>query len=393
MAILNKHQFYYLDTNEKFLRKDTIVWQIRTEFEQIDSYYFEFKLANAFQVFPLDSLIEPNEIERIKNRELQLVLCNSHEAFHSVVEGIYRDIVQRFSIPPEQVVLISESADILEQVKKISAKYNLGEIKVEWICIFEHSIRRQKLEFLLSDPIKRPNPDKFYTKKFLNFNRRWRLHRPALVALLAANNLLDHGYVSLGACDDRMNWSTVWNNIKNELSGNQQVTDILLANEQKILNLPMMYLDTHNLMENKPLLERSSNRFYDETYFSVVSETNYFTKSVYPLHPIEPGRFLSEKTFKPIAQCHPFLIATVPNSLDALRKLGYKSFSPWIDESYDTELDDATRLLKIVAEIKRLSELSPEQVKEFRRGVHEICTFNLGVLLRKDPSENIRKLN
>jgi hypothetical protein len=392
MAILNKHQFYYLDTNEKILRENTSVWQIRTEFDNIDSYYFEFKHANAFEVFPLETLLEHIEIERIRNKEITLVLCNSHEAFHSVVEGIYKHIVQRLNIPPEQVVLISESFDILAEVKRISLLYNLREIKVEWICIFENSIRRQKLEFLLSEPIKQPNLDKVFTKKFLNFNRRWRLHRPSLVALLCANNLLEHGHISLGDCDDRANWSTVWQSIKDQFNHNQEVTNLLLSNEQKILNLPMMYLDSNNLMENKPNLEVSSNKLYDETYFSIVSETNYFTKSVYSLS-TEIGRFLSEKTFKPIAQCHPFIIVSVPNSLDTLRELGYKSFSPWIDESYDTELDDASRLLKIVAEIKRLSELSIEQVREFRQSVHDICTFNLGVLLRKNPAENIRKLN
>ena len=392
MTILNRNKFYYLDIDEKILREDSIVWHIRTEFNRVDSYYFEFKRADAFQVFPLNTLLEPGEIEKIKNKEVQLVLCNSHEAFHSVVEGIYKDIIQRFDIPYEQVILISESADILEQVKKISALYNIGEIKVEWINVFENTIRRQKLELLLSDPIIDLDINKIYTKKFLNFNRRWRTHRPTLIALLYANNLLDHGHISLGEVEG-MNWSTVWNKVKTEFENNQQITDMLLANEQEILNLPMMYLDTHDLMENKPSLEKSSNYFYDETYFSVVSETNYFTKSVYPHYFVETGRFLSEKTFKPIAQCHPFIMVTVPNSLDTLRKLGYKSFSPWIDESYDAELDDATRLLKIVAEIKRLSELSIEQIKEFRRGVHDICTFNLGVLLRKNPSENIRKLN
>ena len=392
MAILNKNQFYYLDSTEKILRENTSVWYMRTDFDTVDSYYFEFKHANAFEVFPLETLIELTEIERIKNKELTLVLCNSHEAFHAVVEGIYKDIVKRFNIPPEQVVLISESADILTEVKRISELYNIGEIKAEWINIFENTIRRQKLELLLSEPIKKSNINKIFPKKFLNFNRRWRLHRPSLIALLCANNLLEHGHVSLGECDDRANWSTVWHSIKERFSQNQEITNLLLNNEEKILNLPMMYLDYYNLMENLPDLEQRSNRLYNETYFSVVSETNYFTKSLYS-HATECGRFLSEKTFKPIAQSHPFIIVSVPNSLDALRNLGYKSFSPWIDESYDTEPDDAIRLLKIVAEIKRLSELSPEQLTKFLHGVHDICTFNLGVLLRKNPAENIRKLN
>ena len=45
---------------------------MRTDFDTVDSYYFEFKHANAFEVFPLETLIELTEIERIKNKAIAI---------------------------------------------------------------------------------------------------------------------------------------------------------------------------------------------------------------------------------------------------------------------------------------------------------------------------------
>lgn len=389
MTILNRTDFYYLDTSEKYLREDTVLWHIR-DFSEGDCYYYEFKHGNAFNIFPIETLIPAHDLIRLRNREIQLIVCNSHEAFHSVVADLYQSLVLTSNIPPEQITLISESADILSEVKRVSVMYNVGEIKVEWVRVFEDSIRREKLHLIQTAPKRPIVKDRVYLKKFLNFNRRWRLHRPALVALLCANTLLDQGHISLGASDDSIDWKSIWPQIRHRFENNHQFNALLERHEQDILAIPPLYLDSHDLVTNKANLEQSTAALYEETYFSVVTETNYFTSSLYG-NVIETSRFLSEKTFKPIAQCHPFIIVSVPNFLDTLRSVGYKTFSPWINESYDKELDDAERLLKIVAEIKRLSELSPAELKLFQAGVRDICTFNLGVLMRK--TEFIDKLN
>lgn len=389
MTILNRDSFYFLDTNEKYLREDTALWHIR-DFTDADCYYYEFKHGNAFDIFPIETLIPSDDITRLKNKEIRLVICNCHEAFHSVVIDLYNTLVINNKIPPEQITLISESADILSEVKRVSALYGVGEIKVEWVRVFENCIQREKLHLIQTAPKRPIIENRIYSKKFLNFNRRWRLHRPALVALLRANNLLDKGHISLGASDDARSWDSVWPEMLHMFATNNQVSNTFAENKESILNIPPLYLDSTDLTVNKAHLEHSTTDLYEETYFSVVTETNFITSSIYN-NVVESSRFLSEKTFKPIAQCHPFIVVSVPNFLDTLRSVGYKTFSPWIDERYDTELNDGERLLKIVAEIKRLSELSPAQIKEFQDGVRDICTFNLGVLLRK--TEFIDKLN
>jgi hypothetical protein len=56
---------------------------------------------------------------------------------------------------------------------------------------------------------------------------------------------------------------------------------------------------------------------------------------------------LTEKTLKPIACGHPFILAAGPGALEYIRSYGFKTFAPYIDESYDQETDSLKRLEKI----------------------------------------------
>ena len=71
---------------------------------------------------------------------------------------------------------------------------------------------------------------------------------------------------------------------------------------------------------------------------------------------------LTEKTLRPIACGHPFILAAGPKSLEYLRSYGFKTFSPWINESYDNEPDAQKRLNLIADELKRIENL-PTPVK------------------------------
>ncbi len=58
--------------------------------------------------------------------------------------------------------------------------------------------------------------------------------------------------------------------------------------------------------------------------------------------------FLSEKTYKPIAYGHAFLLAGNAGGLDHVRKQGFETFPELWDESYDTLLDYRDRIGAIV---------------------------------------------
>jgi hypothetical protein len=107
------------------------------------------------------------------------------------------------------------------------------------------------------------------------------------------------------------------------------------------------------------------------TWCTVVSEASY-SKS-------EIACFLSEKTFKPIACSHPFIILGSKGSLNNLRKMGYKTFSPYIDESYD-ELDDWDRMEAVTKEMQRLSSMNNDQRIEWFNSLAHVCKYNYNVL-------------
>jgi hypothetical protein len=88
-----------------------------------------------------------------------------------------------------------------------------------------------------------------------------------------------------------------------------------------------------------------------ETAFSIVLETVFDNR----IH-------LTEKTLRPIAVGHPFILANGPGSLKLLQEYGFKTFHPFINEDYDLVVDNEQRLNCIVAEMNRLQSLSATEL-------------------------------
>jgi len=365
---------------------DTILFKIR-DYSDDDYWMFDIYHGDSFDVWPLDTLIPPNILSRIKSKSIKLLLINSHESYQSVVNGIYKDCI-KYDIPVEQVILLSESYDILNEVRAISKKYNMGEIKVEWMLEFEYNAMNQKQNIIRS---KKDDlitlVDKFYEKKYLSFNRNLvsRVHRTSIISLLCIRNLLDRGYVSAGFDKWQPDWTELLPGVRELFKNDEATTQLLADNEQRILNIGKLSLDS-TTEKDHAWLTTDTDYLYRDTYFSVVTETNGFQwiPEASPWGGVTGcGRLVSEKTFKPVAHKHPFILVGIPNSLDLLRQLGYKTFSPWINESYDIEPDSAKRILMVVDEIERLSNLSPDQLTDFLNGVREICEYNYKNLMDK----------
>jgi len=125
--MLNTESFYYLDSTKE-LRSGSVWWQ-HLNFVDSDYYYYEFKHMSVFQMFPIEDLIPFRDLQRIRDREIKLVINNSHESFHNIVQGIYEGLIVAAKLPPSQIVLMSESADILFEIRKYSKLYNVEEMK------------------------------------------------------------------------------------------------------------------------------------------------------------------------------------------------------------------------------------------------------------------------
>lgn len=89
---------------------------------------------------------------------------------------------------------------------------------------------------------------------------------------------------------------------------------------------------------------------YDKTFIAVIPETNFFSS--------DNVLFLTEKTMRPISFFRPFMIIGNKFCLEWLRRYGFKTFHPFIDETYDTTEDDLSRMTKIVTELRKIISLS-----------------------------------
>jgi hypothetical protein len=140
-------------------------------------------------------------------------------------------------------------------------------------------------------------------------------------------------------------------------------------------------------------LEITDYTFYENSYFSVITETLYYPHHAVPNQnyighvPAFIGLFLTEKTYKPIAMKHPFILLAPQYSLRMLRERGYKTFSPFIDESYDEIANDDLRLQAVVEEVKRLSK---SDLVEFTYQIKDIVEHNEKILRNQkvfDPNK------
>lgn len=381
MSCINKHNLQYLVAYNPADPKLIIVEgsaavNARVD-EDFDYWYIQVSCDNSFKCFDIKNLIPEDVFNKVINKEVFIVIDNGLEPFLRTATGIYTQLIVKEKIPPEQIILMSSIPNMIDYVKTLSKQFNCEEIKVEWFTLFEWSLRNHVIHDRIFFP--KTLVTKRYDKKFINFNRRWRLHRPLTVLMLKDRKLLDLGYISLGKSDlPNGEWSKKLKEITGYYYENKEILDIINRNED-IIDLPEMYLDTEDLVTNRAILSESTDKYYENTYFSVITETTYHTKPGYDGVP-----FLSEKVFKAIAMRHPFVLITAPNSLQYLKKLGYKTFSDIIDESYDLELNDARRIILIIDEIERLSKLSGVELKRFLRIAREICEHNFQVLKKKE---------
>lgn len=148
----------------------------------------------------------------------------------------------------------------------------------------------------------------------------------------------------------------------------------------KEITLPMDLDKSNNLWTRyfNPL-------WYDSTYFSVVAETQ--------VSPLRLGRsFITEKTFKPVAFYHPFLILGYAGLLKDLKQQGFETFENLFDESYDTELDFNKRLKIIVENVKNFNKVSYNRITQEKLEHNHNLFFNEELITQRIKEEIVNPL-
>jgi len=85
---------------------------------------------------------------------------------------------------------------------------------------------------------------------------------------------------------------------------------------------------------------------------------------------------LTEKTLRPLACGHPFLLLNGAGALEKIREYGFKTFQPYINESYDKEKDPVKRMDMVLGEINRINSSSEKYQHWIWKGCQEIAAHN-----------------
>ena len=110
---------------------------------------------------------------------------------------------------------------------------------------------------------------------------------------------------------------------------------------------PVSFVDSHGQLVKKNHISehldsqvQNANAIYNLTergFLNLVTETRFYT----------PMQYISEKSIKPIMVRRPFIILGAPHTLRLLKKMGFKTFNKWWDESYDNETNHSIRFAMV----------------------------------------------
>jgi hypothetical protein len=229
------------------------------------------------------------------------------------------------------------------------------------------------------------------SKKSLCLNRRLAPHRLIVISYLIEKGLFDQTHTSF---DTKMVYtpdvtSAGWDLQHGGGFDNQPYLKEDTESEKKFkTNILKGY--HHLIKKKKNVLDYDdidgvwgfgfeSSKLYEESYFSITTETLFY----------EAGNYISEKTWKPMAHLHPFVLIGRPGILKYLRKLGFKTFGKFWDESYDDEKVDSKRMIKCLEVIKTLINKSTEEWDLLNKELKEILIHNRNHLMSfRDSEEN-----
>ena len=201
-------------------------------------------------------------------------------------------------------------------------------------------------------------PNRNYSRVFITFNNlltEKRSYRLNLVARLLEKKL--DGHISLNFSDEQLK-KEILN--PNSLLSKPSKRIIL----EQLLGKPKLIIDTDYQLG---LLSANDNlATLAQGLFHIVTETIFYDSKLH----------LTEKIFKPIVARRPFILVAAPGNLSYLRSYGFKTFDQWIDESYDLETDPDLRIIKIVTEIERLCQMSPDAINTMFNDMQPVLEHN-----------------
>ena len=169
--------------------------------------------------------------------------------------------------------------------------------------------------------------------------------RALISALLIKDTIENDGILSLSQSPNLYDYLE-----QNKFNFHNDLTSKLLSNKKDISNISQ-WADFKDVKK---------------AYFHIILDS-YFTN-----HPL----YFTEKIYEPVTLKQFLVVLGLPYTLKYFRQLGYKTFDPIIDESYDEESNDELRFIKAYKEIQKICSMDLNQLKNLSQKLNNILEYN-----------------
>jgi hypothetical protein len=227
-----------------------------------------------------------------------------------------------------------------------------------------------------------------FTKKFVSANWRYTPHRHIIAATVAPLSSYVSWYYkadfSTIAIDNWYNfhsWKTKPETLK---YFEKMIVGIQHLNRNAPINLDLsidhafliktndytQYFPNDVFYENKKELIDGNNNaleeFYRDIFCDIVTESRF----------AQPTANYSEKVYQPMWYKKPFVLVAPPHTLKYLKEQGFKTFSDFWDESYDSIEDHQERMFKIIDVIDFINSKSIDELRQLYLHMGPILEHN-----------------
>ena len=322
--------------------------------------YFVYYDCNQFYV-GLKTILKSKEthyktiVNDLKNNKCKLIIHNSdttpsnYDEFdsklYSMMDGLninYENVI--FIL---QELVLNDDTPNLKKLKFPIVFFNILSADILSDC-HNHDLIK------CLTPLFESSRYSYRDNYFISFNNNIKQHRIDLLSILVNNNIIDKGMTSWFAGQEpkdqgRDNMS--WDEEVRKWIGYSKDLKVELTRQDWLNPIPHM-----------------------NSYFNIITESNWGQYG-YDEHTTQKI-FFSEKTWKSIITYQPFILISTRYSLKKLKELGFKTFSPHINEDYDNLRTYEERIIFIESEINRICNMSKNDLDEWYWNMEEILRHN-----------------
>lgn len=318
------------------------------------------------------SHVSPHVVDAIKNRNGYIFIDHSIEAFMSAshLDALHGYFGNTHNLPLYKIIYLTGCINAQELYDEYCTNRNIPDDKNNRLSIVTNATSFDSfVNHATYFALPKYNTEIVPNKLFLMWNRRIRQHRAELVMGLEQHNLVERSLISFPDQDVDRPGSGIGHHINPEhLAYCYNISPETVGRFTS--RLPLILDGETNVQQMCGDVNNVSRPYYRKTLVSLVTETNFHDNAV----------SLTEKSFKPGKEMHPFIIAGVSGALRGMHELGFKTFSEFWDESYDDIKDHNERMNKIIETVAYIGTWDNDKILDFKRRVKPILEHNYDVI-------------